>query len=90
MQQANDLEDLADRIDTLRIGTVDESLGNIASTWKGDTADKYHNKGARLSEKIKAHSSELRQTARVLRNAAENTYRAELRVLELAEKRWGF
>lgn len=88
--QANDLEELADCMDAMRTGTLDESLGSIAATWKGDTANKYHTKGARLSEKIKAHSNELRQTARVLRNAAENTYRAELRVLELAEKRWGF
>lgn len=89
LQQASALEELADKIDGLKRGTIDESMGSIASSWKGDTADKYNKKGNRLGELVKYHSGELRRTANTLRRTAENTYRAELWVLELAEKRWG-
>ena len=88
IQQAKELENLANQIDRLCTGRVDDAMGHITATWKGETAEDYHKKCSRLSGNIKGHSSELRKTANVLRNAAENTYRAELLVLELAEKRW--
>lgn len=87
LQQASELERLANQIDTIVSSEIDEVMKNISDAWKGDSGSTYCTKGNRLNVVIKQHSRDLRNAANILKRTAENTYRAELLSIEIAEKR---
>lgn len=88
LQQAEELEGLADQVDSLADQEIDQSVKRISSAWKGEKGELYCRKGNRMNLIIKQHGKNLRDAAKVLRNAAVNTYRAEMLSVEIAEKRW--
>ena len=76
---ASDLKQTADRLD--------QSLTNVKSAWKSDSSVKYVNKGRKLREELKKRAKELDQAAGVIRQIAQNTYKAEMEALRLAKER---
>ena len=87
ISQAERLEELANEINCMADGDLEEVLCTLSDAWKGEDGNDFRNKGNQLIRLTRVHGRSLQKTADVLRRNAENTYRAELRMIELAEKR---
>lgn len=85
--QADELERLAGQLASLAAQTGENALQGIGNAWDGDSAGGYCRKGRRIILLMRQHSETLRKTAAVLRNAANSTYRAEMRSIEIANRR---
>ncbi len=85
--QAEKLEDMARELQRLARERFGETLDHIDAAWDGESAGLYIQKGRGLQDGICQDAGELQRIARIIREIAENTYRAEMRNLELARKR---
>lgn len=88
LNQAKDLERLAEQMMALSNDKIEGDMEALECSWAGESGSLYVRKGRRLNSLIYQHAKSLQQTALVLKRNAENTYRAELRIIELAERRW--
>ena len=87
LQQASRLEELAENLlRTARTG-VGETMSELQICWSGENARAYLAKGDRLKNKIIDTANELKRAAAAIRRIATNTYNAEMRALELANRR---
>lgn len=87
MNQADKLEDAARDIEKTAKTDLAECMKRIGKSWKGESANAYRQKGQKVAEKLIAIAKKLHKTAETIREIAENTYRAEMKALELANKR---
>lgn len=87
LSQARRLEELANEINCMTDGDLEQMMCTLSDAWKGEDGKDFRNKGNQLIRLTRVHGKSLQKTADVLRRNAENTYRAELRMIELAEKR---
>ena len=87
LRQADELDRLARQLKDLEEQNCEDALEGIRNAWEGENAGDFGRKGQRINLLIRQHSSTLRETAAVLRRTAVNTYRAELRSIEIAERR---
>ena len=86
-QQADQLENLAVRLERLAKNDFRGTLQNLSSCWKGESADAYMRKGERLEDHMARTASNLKKTARTIRSVAQRTYEAEMRAREIARNR---
>ena len=86
-RQAQELEQIAGNLNTLVNGTFQPCLRGIAAGWKGENAQVFCKKGAVVGEQIARSASDLRLVAETIRQMAENTYRAEKKICEIAAGR---
>lgn len=87
LQQASRLEELAENLlRTARTG-VGETMSELQICWTGENARAYLAKGDRLKNKIIDTANDLKRAAAAIRRIATNTYNAEMRALELANRR---
>lgn len=86
-RQADRLEEQADRLRRLARNQMEEAVHSLSNGWKGDNAGNYLRKATRVKQEMESASAELMRTAEVIRSLAERTYRAEMRVKELARIR---
>lgn len=87
MAQAEKLEKIAKKMDTLMQKDFRNCMSRIRSEWNGDNSVRYTNKGNKVINNVEIISKELRKTAQTVRKIAQNTYYAEKKSLELAKKR---
>lgn len=87
LRQADELERMAQRMKALVAQAEEGTSSGIRSVWEGECAADYCRKGQRIAMLMRQHSNSLMETAAVLRRAAVNTYRAEMRSLEITGKR---
>lgn len=87
MAQADEVDEIADRLSDISGGQLGDALQNLAAAWRGENAVSYLGKGARLQDKISASSGELHETAASIRRAARRIYNAEMEALRIAEAR---
>ena len=87
LRQAAKLEQLADQLRTVADRKFAGAMEAVQTSWSGENAESFLLKGTRLKEKTIKTSNELRSAASSVRRIAENTYRAEMRALELANRR---
>lgn len=87
LRQADELERMAVQLISLSEREGENAVQGIQNAWHGDNAAYYCRKGERLILRIKQHGETLKRTAQVLRRAAKNTYSAEMRSIEIAERR---
>lgn len=86
-QQADNLDNLASRLDQLAKNDFDETMQSISGAWTGECADAYLQKGRKLEENMIRTAADLKKTAQSIRNAAKRIYDAEMSARELAENR---
>lgn len=87
LRQADALENLAYRIEAISKQSMGDAVQRIGGSWHGDSGENYAAKGQKLVKITGQHGRELLQAAETLRRNANNTYRAELFIIELAERR---
>lgn len=86
-QQADALDQIAERLGKLSSQQFQECLGQISVNWQGSNADAYIKKGKTLQGNISQTAGELKKAASVIRKIAKTTYDAEMRARELARQR---
>ncbi len=87
MEQAGKLDDLAANIDQRVVNKLDETAQSVHAAWKGDSATRYIGKTQELRQQIRQTARTLRDTAEDIRRAARRIYAAEMRALEIAQHR---
>lgn len=85
--QANQLDEIAKSLDNLVNTDLTNCLNSVGSNWKGDSANMYIKKGQTVGTNIKNVATNLRTAASTIRTIAGNTYNAEKRAIEAAQKR---
>lgn len=86
MKQAEDLENLARRLNALVSRDIQDGINDIAASWNGETGDDYVKKGERLKQKMAMNAKNLDFAASALKTIAITTYQAEMRAVSLFEK----
>ena len=87
MRQADRLEDQAGRLEEIGRNRVASVLQELAGAWQGDNSEAFRSRAFRLQTEIRDVASILKRVAAVIRQTARNTYDAEMKALELAQKR---
>lgn len=87
MDQAKKLDELANSIDRRVAGKLDETSQSVHAAWKGDSANRYIGKTQELRWQIQQTARTLRDTAEDIRRIARRIYEAEMRALEIAQRR---
>ena len=87
LRQAEELETLGNRLKTLADQNAQSALEGIKGAWSGERSEDYCRKGQRMSLLLRQHGSQLLQAAGILRRTAVNTYQAEQKIIEIAERR---
>lgn len=86
-QQADRIEDIASRLSNISNVNYDNTMKMLSNNWKGDSASTYLNKCLALQESLNDTVSNYRSTAESIRNTARRIYEAEMKNLEIAQKR---
>lgn len=76
MIKADQLEEIAKRLSDLSDRQLSGTMQDLSCGWKGENANAYLKKGAKLQRKIKATSNDLRNVAGELRSAGKKAYNA--------------
>lgn len=87
MGEADEIDNIANRLSNLSQSKFGGTLQNIAANWKGENADIYLNKGSRLQENMGGTVSELHNIASDIRTIARRIYQAEMAALAIAQQR---
>lgn len=86
-QQADSIEAIADRLSNLSSTSFDDTMKMLSSDWKGDSASTYLNKCLILQGALDDTVTSMRLIADTIREIARRIYEAELKNLEIAQKR---
>ena len=87
INQAKRLDDIADKLDRTAKKSMENSIQNLASAWKGDNASAFLKKEERLKEKISTTSEHVRAIADDIRRVARAIYDAEMESWRIANER---
>ena len=87
LSQADDLDDLADRLVKLYGTTMENSMQLLAQAWKGENATAFLNKETILKGDIRKTASEIRDIASDIRSIARRVYNAEMEAWRIANER---
>lgn len=86
-RQADRLEEQAERLKRLAKGRTDDAIRILAAGWKGESAGTCIRKAQQLQREMESAAAELMRTAEVIQSSADRTYRAEMKVREMARTR---
>ena len=87
MSQADKVDGIANRLARLSNNQFQSTLQNVNVGWKGDNANLYLQKGAKLKTKMNASAEDLHDVASDIRSAARRIYNAEMMALSIATGR---
>jgi uncharacterized protein YukE len=87
MKDADTVDGIADKLSKLAVDRFDGTMQNLAANWKGENASLYLNKGQKLESDMQNTAGDLRDIASDIRTIARRVYAAEMRALEIAERR---
>lgn len=87
VNQAERLQEQAERLSRVANGRMGDTMTRLSTNWKGENADAYLAKCAALQDKMTRTARDLSAAAAAIRAAAERTYKADMRALELARQR---
>ena len=85
--QADEIERLANKLNSLADQEFAGTMQSISSHWQGQNSRAYLNKASMLQSKMNNSSKELKSIASSIRTAAKKMYDAEMRALRLAQQR---
>ena len=86
-RQADELDNIANNLNTISSKDLPNILDQLRGDWKGDNADRYIGKGFVLTENMQKTVTSIRQAAATIRTIAKNIYDAEMEALRIAEER---
>lgn len=86
-RQAQRLEEIARTLTNVADNQLNGSFSQLQSSWKGDSATAYLNKGKVVQRDIKTTASNVQNAADSIRKIAKRTYEAELQAIRIAEIR---
>ena len=87
MQQADRLDEAASNIEKLVSERMTNVTGTLKSAWQSDSSPQYYSKIELVQGNILSDAGKLKKVAQSIRETAEIIRRAELRALEIANKR---
>lgn len=87
LSEADIIDEIAERLGTLSNNKFENTMQNLAASWKGDNASSYLRKGEKLQSSMSRTSNELHSIATDIRTAARRLYEAEMAALEIAQRR---
>lgn len=87
MNQARRLDSLADDIDQRVSSKLEDTAQSVHSAWRGDSANRYISKTQELRQQVRQTARSLRDIANDIRKIARRVYEAEMRALEIARRR---
>lgn len=85
MNQAAQLEDLANQLKRIATQDVDSALSQVSGSWKGDSAHIFLDKGNKAKSDLVRSANQLQNTANAIRRAARTIRDAEIRAKQIAE-----
>lgn len=86
MQEASEIDEIADRLAKLSKEKFEYTMQNLAVGWKGENASFYLRKGETLQGKMTRSANELRSIAATIRMVARRLYDAEMAALAIAQQ----
>lgn len=87
MQQANELDEIANSLSNLTTSDFEGTLQNISVNWKGENARQYLEKGECLQTDMCSTVCSLHSVASEIRTVAKRIYDAEMYALAIARER---
>lgn len=84
---AKRLDDIARRLKQLSQSNLEESMQNLATSWKGENAVSFVRKEQQLQRDIKDTANNLNRIADDIRTVAKRVYEAEKQAYQIAMKR---
>ena len=87
VSQAERLQEQAERLSRMANSRMADTMTRLNTHWKGENAEAYLAKCAALQDKMGRTARNLSAAANAIRTAAERTYKADMRALELARQR---
>lgn len=85
--QADRLQVQAEQLSRTANSRMADTITRLNGNWKGENANAYLAKCAALQDKMLRTAKGLSAAAATIRTAAQRTYQAEMRALELARRR---
>lgn len=85
-EQAKALEECAGELSSIEKQLQDLTAG-LRAQWQGESADLYCQKCEELGGKLNNSAKHLEKVSTAIRQAAKNYYDAEMKAVELAQKR---
>lgn len=85
VNQANQMEELAEALRQECEGNLTEALNLVAGSWKGEAAERYLRKGTRFQQEMIRSAKDLERSAEVIRKTARIMAEAERAAAALAE-----
>ena len=87
IKYAEDLENLAVRLDNVAKVQMEDSLDRARGAWKGTNADLFIGKTRQIQDDLKILADKVRKEANGIRTKAQEVYDTEMRNYEIAMKR---
>ena len=87
IQQARDLDTLAEKVRSTANDKVEQSMQVLSSEWKGNNASEFLRKYGQLKQQILDSAKELNAIADDIRRTAKIVYDAEMAALQIAQTR---
>ena len=87
LRESRELDQVAQRLNSLSDSSLEDTLNQISANWTGDNAVKYIKKGKLLQGNIDKTANALREVAEAIREIARNLYEAEMAAWERAHNR---
>lgn len=85
--QAKRLEDVADNMKHLADQQIADTIREMSSCWKGETAAAYFGKAEKVKQDIADTAKALYAVASSIREQAKRIYDAEMRAISLAQSK---
>lgn len=85
--QAKKLEDMADSMKRLANQQMADTIQEMSSCWKGETATAYFGKAERVKQDIASTAETLYAVASSIRTQAKRIYDAEMQAIALAQSK---
>ncbi len=86
MDQANRLKTIANNMSNLANDSMMSSLNAIRSSWSGENAEAFLNKGQSIQNRIELTAGDLYKVANAIITIAERTRDAELAAIAIAKE----
>ena len=89
IEQANKLDDIANRLSNAASRDVEKILNDINTAWKSDSSSAYIKKGQKVETDMHTTANNIKNIAQTIRTIAKRVLEAELAAWRIANERNG-
>lgn len=87
MRQADRLDEIAKKLERVSKNSMEDSMQNLSSAWKGNNASAFLRKEEHLQKDIYVTAGNIREIADDIRQIAGRIYEAEMAAWRIANER---